>query len=109
MTEQHTEEEPERLSANALTETLNGFDEIAIRNAFGQNLSKIREDGDQLLFIRALIYIDKRRARMTDAQAYQAAMNVRTVDLDGYFPDDPEEIDPEQPVTAEGKDDTPPE
>lgn len=95
------------MSANALTETLNGFDEVAISKAFGQDISDLRTK--PLLFLRALIFIEQKRSGAKDAVAYKAAMEVRTVDLDHYFPDDPEDgnPDPEDPVSAEGNDAAP--
>lgn len=97
--------ENERLSANALAETLNGFDEIAISKAFGEDISELRSK--PFSFLRALIFIEQKRNGSKDAIAYKAAMEVRTVELDEYFPDDPEEVDPDEPVTDEGKDGEP--
>lgn len=93
------------MGATELAETLNGFDEIAISRTFGEDVTALRER--PLMFLRALAFIDHRRQGQKDAEAYVAAMEILTKDLDSYFPDDPIELDPEHPETAEGKEDEP--
>jgi hypothetical protein len=96
------------MSANALTDTINGFDELAISKAFGEDITTLK--GKPLMFLRAMAFVDHRRQGMKDAPAYKAAMLILSKDLADYFPDDPQESDPsefEDPVTDEGKDEQP--
>jgi hypothetical protein len=92
-----------QMSVNALTDALNGFDELAIGKAFSEDISTLKNK--PLMFLRALAFVDFRRAGMKDGPAYKAAMQLLSKDLADHFPDDPDEIDPDEPVTAEGKDD----
>lgn len=69
--------------------SLNGFDEIAIAKEFKADLNKLREQ--PFMFLRALVFVDKRRAGLKDSEAYKAAMEATVGQLNGYFdePDKP--------------------
>jgi hypothetical protein len=94
-----------QMSANELTDVMNGFDELAIGKAFGEDISSLKQR--PLMFLRALAFIDFRRGGMKDGPAYKAAMEILSKDLAAHFPDDPEEMDEDEPVTDEGKGDEP--
>lgn len=93
------------MSADDFFGTLNGFDEIAIARAFDAEIDTLRKR--PFTFLRALVFIDQRRRGKTDAEAKTAALEVTMSDLGDYFPDPEPEIDPDDPVTDAGKDDTP--
>jgi hypothetical protein len=95
------------MGANELTDTLNGYDELAISKAFGEDISQVK--ARPLMFLRALAFVDFRRQGIKDGAAYKAAMELLSKDLADHFPDDPDELDPEDPVTESGKDESPPE
>ncbi|MGH3499956.1 MAG: hypothetical protein ACRDQA_03490 [Nocardioidaceae bacterium] len=95
--------------------SLNGFDEIAIAKAFGQDISAWIDDEAPerqrpFTFVRALIFVHIRRTsdpRVKDADAYRAAMSLSQEQLQAYFADDPGELDPDDPDTDQGKGDRP--
>lgn len=73
-----------------LADSLTGFDEIAIKKAFGATLSELSPDqkgqgGDVFQFLRALIFVHRRREGENDITAFNTAQNLRTAELNGYF------------------------
>lgn len=87
------------MTVDELTDTLTGFEEIAIAKAFSKELSDL--PGTQPL--RALVMIwHKRTDELADADAYQKAMEVTLGAVMGYFEGN-DEITPETPETESGK------
>jgi hypothetical protein len=64
-------------------ESINGFDEIAIGAHFGMKLASMKED--PYTFLRALVFVDKRRGGLKDKEAFQEAMEQTIGDLGRYF------------------------
>jgi hypothetical protein len=91
------------VTADELFEDLSGFDEIAIKKAFGDDIAKLRKE--PFMFMRALVFIDqRRRLGLKHEAAHNAALTLTVRQLNDYFSDDePDEIDPEDPVTERGK------
>ena len=69
-------------SASEVFESLNDFDEIAIREAFGEITSLKNRP---MTFLRALLFTEKRREGLTDKDAKQFAREAVIGDLVGYF------------------------
>jgi len=79
-----------KLTANKYPGTLNGFDELAIAARFGSKLFDMQEAGEPILFLRALVFVDRRRNHAaSDSDAYQYAMELTIEDTGAYFPDEP--------------------
>ena len=92
------------VTVDEVFEDLSGFDEIAIKKAFGDDVAKLRKE--PFMFIRALVFIDqRRRLALKDKAAFEAAMRLTVRQLNDYFDDDdePDEVDDDDPVTAKGK------
>ena len=88
--------------------SLTGFDEIAVAKAFGTDIADLRET--PMRFLRALAFVHQRRCGLKDAEAYKAAMSMTIQEAGEYFADDEDEaadIDPDDPMSVEGKDDEP--
>lgn len=68
-------------------ESLNGFDEIAIERAFGE-ITSLKDR--PMFFLRALVFIERRREGLNDKDAKQAAMDATMRDLTDYFATDEE-------------------
>lgn len=84
--------------------SLTGYDEIAIAQAFGKDISTLLETPTTAG--RALIFVLNRREGRPDKEAKAAAMELPLGDVNAYFSsDDP---DPDQPNTPAGEDDSPP-
>ena len=94
------------MTSEEFFDTLNGFDEIAIRKAFGATVEQL-SGSDRLQFARALVFVAKRREGATDKEAHDAAQALTMGELGDYFTDD-EEVTPDEPTTEPGKDDRPP-
>lgn len=88
-------------SADDFTLTLNGFDELAIARYFEADLSDLRSS--PFRFLRALVFVHQRRQGLKDKDAHLYAMELTMGGVDAYFPDAVPEVDPEDPVTDEGK------
>lgn len=91
------------LTADDMFESLTGFDEIAVKQTFGGRTAVDLSQNDPLQFLRALIYVDQTRRGLKDKQAWNAAQGLTLGGAADYFSDDPEEVDPEDPVTDLGK------
>ncbi len=94
------------MTADEMFESLNGFDEIAIRQRFGVPIGSLAKEAETepFQFIRALAFVAERRAGKPDDEAFNAAMTLSGRDALAYFHDQPIELDPTDPDTAPGKD-----
>jgi hypothetical protein len=73
-----------------LADSLTGFDEIAIKKAFGVPFSALApnekgEGGDVFQFLRSLVFVHRRREGENDVTAYNAAQNLTTSEVNTYF------------------------
>ncbi|RYB90999.1 hypothetical protein EUA93_18870 [Nocardioides oleivorans] len=87
-------------TANDMFESLTGFDEIAIAAHFGRKITALgvdaqenAENPDPFTFLRALIFVDKRRQNMNDPDAYKAVQALTIAETQGYFSEDDDEDD----------------
>jgi hypothetical protein len=90
----------ERPSVAAVMESLNGFDEIAIEQRFGDlsGLSGMRT-------VRALQFVRIRRGGLNDKDAYNTTMLLTLGELKELFADEAPADSLEGESSAEGKDD----
>lgn len=93
-------------TAEECFESLNGYEEIAITKAFGQEIGKLAE-AHPTTFARALVFIEHKRSGMTDAEAKEAVMIATLAEVNGYFTEEPEDLDPEEPDSDAGKEEPP--
>jgi hypothetical protein len=96
------------LTVNEVMESLSGFDEIAVEKHMNYDIYTDEETGNArpVLLLRCLVFVMERRGGLKDAEARMVAMEMRVGDVNDYFGDEPDELDPEEPETAEGKDDS---
>lgn len=86
---------PDLLDAEAIADSLTGFDEIAIELAFKAPFTKL--GGDEFRLLRALYFTHLRRAAgATDKAAWRAAMEIPMRDLRGLFADADNGADPDE-------------
>lgn len=96
------------LTAEEVTESLTGWDEIAVAKHFDGFDLYMSGEAKPMLLLRALAFVHLRRAEAgTDAAAHKAAMDLTVADLYDYFEQD-DEANPEDPDTDSGKDDSTP-
>lgn len=102
-----TPDTPERAAQTAEDTFLSmtGFDELGVVQAFGVAVEKLKDTG--LMFLRAMVFVDRKHAGDNHDAARQAALGMSIRDLQGYFPEPVPELDPADPETDEGKDGTP--
>lgn len=89
-------------SADAIFQSMNYFDEQAVYEAFKIDIADIA-DKRQMLFLRAMAFVDLRRKAPDHATAWTEAAQMTIEQLTDYFPDAPVELDPDDPDTPEGK------
>ena len=78
-----TTDKAELLDADAIAKSINGFEQIAIRNLFRARLDQIAED--QTMFLRALRFVLAKREGMRDPDAFTAAMSLTLEEVvDGF-------------------------
>jgi hypothetical protein len=92
----------EKIDAEAFTRTLTGFDEIAVRKAFGASFDEL----EGTLNPRALLFIQYRRHDMKDFEAYKAAMEIMLGDLEQLF-QNPNEVDEGKALTTDSPEGSP--
>lgn len=93
------------MTAEDFFRTLNGFDEIAIAQSFGTDIYVLRNK--PLTFLRALVFVHSRRQQNKDGEAHTYAMERTVGELETYFAEEKPELDPDDPETDQGKDDSP--
>jgi hypothetical protein len=76
-----------------LADSLTGFDEIAIKKAFGSPFSALApnekgEGGDVFQFLRVLVFVHRRREGENDITAYNSAQGMTTGEVNAYFADE---------------------
>lgn len=86
-----------------MTESLNGFEEIGIREAFGAPLNKLDAKDGSGMVLRALAFVAYRREGLQHADAHKAALTLTLKEATSFFAED-NEVTPEEPETPEGKD-----
>jgi hypothetical protein len=89
----------DKIVADALANSLTGFDQLAIQKYFGLRFDQIGED--PTMFLRALWFVTLRRgpAKPKDADAYREAMGVSLGDLTAKFETAPD-LDEDRPEEA---------
>ncbi len=71
----------EPVPAEDLVRSLTGWDEIAISERFRKEFS----DLGQTITMRSLVFVQLRRAKVPDGDAFRACMNLPLGDLERYF------------------------
>lgn len=94
----------EKPTMTEVTDSLTGYDEIAITQQFDRDFAVLLDFPTTLG--RALIFILKRRDGLTDKEAKREVMNMRLGDVNDYFAEDPDDV--EDPDTTSGEDDSQP-
>ena len=67
-------DELELLDADELAKSINGFEQIAIRERFREKLETLTEDGT--MFMRSLLFVVEKRDGKKDSDAYSAVMTM---------------------------------
>lgn len=104
MSEQTQEQELVRQSMTEVTESLTGFDEIAIEQAFGAGIGDLLEN-KATTAARALLFVLRRRDGLKDGEARKVVMEMRLGDVQDYFDTGDEHEDEDSPVSEPGKGD----
>lgn len=66
------------------SESLTGFDEIAIKQKFGSPLKQLGDE-DPTQFLRALVFVLRRRDGKADAEAFHLAQSMTLADVSAEF------------------------
>lgn len=90
-----------------MSESLTGFDEIAVEKTLGID---VYTDGERkpVLMMRALVFVHMRRLGKTDPEAKQAVMEMPLSAVNDYFETDQDEVLADEPDSESGKGDTQP-
>lgn len=79
----------DKIDLQELSETLNGYDQIAIRSRFHERFDQLAED--PIMFARAMYFVHLRRenfkaeGKHKDAEAHEAAMKLPMKDVNELF------------------------
>lgn len=91
------------ITGQEMAESLTGFDQIAVKNRFGKDPFQFGED-EGPTFVRALVFVQKRRDGMSDDDAYDHAMNLPVGALkDAFLEDEPDLSELGGPVPPSGE------
>lgn len=91
------------ITIEEMTESLTGFDELAIAKHFGMEWMALGEAKPTSLS-RALVFVHLRREGKKDGDAYQGAMSMTLREASEYFADAEDDVDPDDPTSESGKD-----
>lgn len=87
-------------TANEISESLTGFDEIAIKQHFGGTIRDLSKE-DPTQYMRSLVFIIERRGGKKDPDAYHAAQSMSLAEIGSRFGDSNADEDfDEQPRTT---------
>lgn len=75
-----------------VAESLTGFDEIAIKQKFGMALKPLGDE-DQTQFLRALVFVLRRRDGKQDAEAFHLAQAATLSEVSAQFQQPGEEAE----------------
>ena len=81
------------LDMDEMANSLNGFDQIAIKKMFGDTLSNIGQS-DATMFMHVLYFVHLRREGMNDKDARQTALAVPLKELSEKFGAEGQSLDP---------------
>lgn len=88
------------LTANEVSESLTGFDEIAIKQQFGGTIRTLTQE-DPTQYMRALVFVLERRGGKKDAEAYHVAQSMSLIEVKDRLPQEDANADfDEQPTTT---------
>lgn len=93
----------EKINLQDMSESLNGFDEIAIRQRFRMGISDMQNDA--FTYMRALWFVHVRRTDgLKDPEAYNAAMDLSIKELGERFDLSGSVADAEEPSVVKERD-----
>lgn len=78
----------ERIDPEEMFKSLNGFEEISIEKTFRTaafKLATAAEQGDPVPLMRALLFVEEKRAGAKDGEAYRSVMTRRVDEVVGRF------------------------
>lgn len=78
-----TEDAEPKINLSELSQSVNGFDQIAIRTRFHERFDVLADD--PMMLSRALYFVHRRREGVKDAEAFQEAMLLTMGDLTSKF------------------------
>lgn len=92
------------LTFTEMTESLTGFDEIAVEKHMGIDPYS---DGERkpIKAVRALVFVHLTRQGKNAPQAVEEAQSMPMKDVMSYFAEEPDEVFEDEPVTAMGEGD----
>lgn len=96
------------MTIEEMTESLTGFDEIAIRKHFDGFNVYAEAEANPVDAVRALAFVDQRRRGKTDPEAREHALGLTFREAMAYFADADEDLDKDAPESESGKDDSSP-
>lgn len=73
------------LTTQEVLESLTGYEELGIREAFGAPVQKFIGEGDVFTYHRALIFVLRKREGMSHAQALKASLSLTVKTVVDYF------------------------
>lgn len=97
-------------TAREAINSLNGFEEDAIEQCAGATIDALASGGRDLKLTRALamvlVYRAKKEPEATYAAAWQEVQALSQTDLGRIFEDEPDDVMPDEPDSAAGKDES---
>lgn len=95
------------LTVLEVSDSLTGFDEMAISQHFGCPVSELMET-DASMWGRSLVFVLKRREGLSDDDARNAALSMTIKGVADYFPKESEESGKDEPPAADSPESSPP-
>lgn len=109
----HDSDQTSDQTVEEIADSLTGFDEIAIKKAFGAPFATLAPNengvgGDVFQFLRALVFTHRRREGDSDVAAYNTAQALTTGEINGYFAEESPESGKDSSTPAETPTSSPP-
>jgi hypothetical protein len=91
------------VSAEEFSESLTGFEEIAVEKHMGMDIYADAER-KPILAMRSLVFVHQTREGLDAGKAKQAAMEMPLGEVKEFFAEAEPEVMPDEPVSESGKD-----
>lgn len=98
------------MTTEQMSDSLTGFDEIAIKKFFGAPVSILagnqENPGDPMQYLRSLVFVAERRDGKNDNEARNIAQSLTIKEVTDYFDKNEEaalDFDPDAPESESGK------
>lgn len=92
-----------KVSVSEMSESITGFDEIAIERVMGVDLYA-QDNQKPMMLMRSLVFVAFKREGLADHEAREKALSLSVKDINNFFEEEADDAIPSEPDSEQGKD-----